>query len=143
MRAEINLTFYQRVEIPKLVDTATSIKSYLQGKLTSGALILQKTDQNYFTVNLSNKRSRKFKLLVRLLEEKANNIRVEIKLVQTAKVFVCHLPKMTQRGTFIINGLEKVVISQIVRSPGVYYKQLGHHAGARGFGCDFIAARGS
>lgn len=143
VRAEINLTFYQRVEIPKLVDTATSIKSYLQGKLTSGALILQTTDQNYFTVNLSNKRSRKFKLLVRLLEEKDNNIRVEIKLVQTAKVFVCHLPKMTQRGTFIINGLEKVVISQIVRSPGVYYKQLGHHAGARGFGCDFIAARGS
>ena len=36
-------------------------------------------------------------------------------------VYLCNLPIMTDRGTFIINGIERAVISQIVRSPGVYF----------------------
>jgi len=37
------------------------------------------------------------------------------------EVFLGDLPQMTQRGTFVINGIERSVINQIVRSPGVYY----------------------
>ncbi len=37
------------------------------------------------------------------------------------EVFLCDLPQMTSRGTFIINGVERVVINQVVRSPGVYF----------------------
>ncbi len=37
------------------------------------------------------------------------------------KIYLCDLPKMTERGTFIINGIERCIIGQIVRSPGVYY----------------------
>lgn len=36
-------------------------------------------------------------------------------------IYFLNLPKMTQRGTFIINGIERAIISQIVRSPGVYF----------------------
>src|SRR3989338_9575907 len=36
-------------------------------------------------------------------------------------VYFCNLPKMTDRGTFIINGIERAVISQIARSPGIYF----------------------
>ena len=39
----------------------------------------------------------------------------------TTEVFLGDLPQMTTRGTFIINGVERVVINQIVRSPGVYF----------------------
>lgn len=41
--------------------------------------------------------------------------------VTSAEVFLGDLPQMTSRGTFIINGVERVVINQIVRSPGVYF----------------------
>jgi DNA-directed RNA polymerase subunit beta len=40
---------------------------------------------------------------------------------QTQEVFLGDLPQMTSRGTFIINGVERVVINQIVRSPGIYF----------------------
>src|SRR3989338_5717133 len=37
------------------------------------------------------------------------------------KVFLGEVPKMTERGTFIINGIERVIVNQIVRSPGVFF----------------------
>ena len=40
---------------------------------------------------------------------------------RTQEVFLGDLPQMTARGTFIVNGVERVVINQIVRSPGVYF----------------------
>src|SRR3989339_139112 len=40
---------------------------------------------------------------------------------KTQKLYVCDLPQMTSRGTFIINGIERCVIGQIVRAPGVYF----------------------
>ncbi len=57
-------------------------------------------------------------------------------------VFMGDFPIMTERGTFIINGSERVVVSQLVRSPGVYFSEetdsgvLVHHA-------QFIPARGA
>lgn len=41
--------------------------------------------------------------------------------IKVQDVYLCNLPIMTDRGTFIINGIERAVISQIVRSPGVYF----------------------
>ncbi len=54
------------------------------------------------------------------------NIRVQLIMQQTGEVkeqeiFLVNLPCMTERGTFIINGAERVVVSQLHRSPGVYF----------------------
>ena len=49
-----------------------------------------------------------------------NNVTGEIK---SQTVFMGEFPLMTSRGTFIINGTERVVVSQIVRSPGVYFEK--------------------
>ena len=38
------------------------------------------------------------------------------------EVFLCNIPLMTNRGTFIINGIEKTIVSQLHRSPGVYFE---------------------
>lgn len=43
--------------------------------------------------------------------------------IKEQKIFIGELPLMTDRGTFVINGAERVVVSQIVRSPGVYFKR--------------------
>ena len=51
---------------------------------------------------------------LQLNNKRANEVKVQ-------DVYLCNLPIMTDRGTFIINGIERAVISQIVRSPGVYF----------------------
>jgi len=51
---------------------------------------------------------------LQLTNKRADEIKVQ-------DVYLCNLPIMTDRGTFIINGIERAVISQIVRSPGVYF----------------------
>jgi DNA-directed RNA polymerase subunit beta len=47
----------------------------------------------------------------------------ETKEVKSQEVFIGDLPMMTERGTFIINGAERVIVSQLVRSPGVYFRE--------------------
>ena len=60
---------------------------------------------------------------VRLTNLKTNKI-------QEQEVFLGDIPLMTSVGTFIINGVERVVINQLVRSPGVYFtKELDHNSG--------------
>ena len=41
-------------------------------------------------------------------------------------VLICHLPLMTRRGNFLINGAARVIVNQIVRSPGVYFQEKLH-----------------
>ena len=73
-----------------------------------------------------------------------------IKLVDNTKayiieqeVFLGEIPLMTDRGTFIINGAERVIISQIVRSPGVYFKSEIDKYGLRTFIASIISDRGA
>lgn len=47
----------------------------------------------------------------------------QTKEVKSQSVFIGDLPMMTERGSFIINGAERVIVSQLVRSPGVYYRE--------------------
>jgi DNA-directed RNA polymerase subunit beta len=54
-----------------------------------------------------------------IVKARLYNKRLKKEMVQ--EVFVGDLPKMTEKGTFIINGIERVVINQLVRSPGVYF----------------------
>ncbi len=56
------------------------------------------------------------RVLVRLTNKRLNTQKEQ-------KVFLGDIPLMTQRGTFIINGVERGVVSQIVRSPGVYFSE--------------------
>jgi len=59
------------------------------------------------------------------------------------QVFIGDLPLMTDRGTFIINGAERVIVNQIVRSPGVYYKSEVDKSGRRTFSASLIPNRGA
>jgi DNA-directed RNA polymerase subunit beta len=57
------------------------------------------------------------------LKVKARLINRETGEVKEQEVFMGDFPLMTKQGTFIINGAERVIVSQLVRSPGVYYAQ--------------------
>jgi DNA-directed RNA polymerase subunit beta len=57
--------------------------------------------------------------------------------------FVGNFPIMTDQGTFIVNGAERVVINQIVRSPGAYYSEMRSNMGNRLLSAELIHYRGS
>ncbi len=63
--------------------------------------------------------------------------------IKDMDVFIGELPLMTDRGTFIINGAERVIVNQIVRSPGVYYKSELDKSGRRTYSASLIPNRGA
>ncbi|MEG1151349.1 MAG: DNA-directed RNA polymerase subunit beta [Oscillospiraceae bacterium] len=58
-------------------------------------------------------------------------------------IFMGEFPKMTESGTFIINGAERVIVSQLVRSPGVYYAMARDKAGKELYSSTIIPNRGA
>lgn len=58
-------------------------------------------------------------------------------------IFMGDLPLMTETGTFIINGAERVIVSQLVRSPGIYYAVDHDKIGKKLFSCTVIPNRGA
>ena len=58
-------------------------------------------------------------------------------------IFIGDLPLMTNRGSFIVSGIERVIIHQIVRSPGIYYKQEIDKNNKKIFTASLISNRGS
>ena len=77
-------------------------------------------------------------------------LRVKVRLINTEtgeikqqEVFIGEFPLMTPTGTFIINGAERVIVSQLVRSPGVYYKIEQNPDGADLFSSTIIPNRGA
>ena len=59
------------------------------------------------------------------------------------EIFMGDLPLMTETGTFVINGAERVIVSQLVRSPGIYYGIDHDKVGKELFSCTVIPNRGA
>ena len=77
-------------------------------------------------------------------------LRVKVRLhnketseVKEQEVFMGDFPLMTETGTFVINGAERVIVSQLVRSPSVYYHDKTDKNGKKGFGATVIPNRGA
>ncbi|SVA87672.1 uncharacterized protein METZ01_LOCUS140526, partial [marine metagenome] len=58
-------------------------------------------------------------------------------------VYFGNIPYMTEKGTFIINGAERVIVSQLQRSPGVFFDESTHPNGTKLYQARIIPARGS
>jgi DNA-directed RNA polymerase subunit beta len=88
-------------------------------------------------------------------EAKANNVSYEAPLkavveltnkitgeIKEQEIYLGDYPAMTDRGTFVINGAERVVVSQLIRSPGVFF--TGDVSGSRWvYGAKVIPGRGA
>ncbi|MCF0127286.1 MAG: DNA-directed RNA polymerase subunit beta, partial [Pseudobutyrivibrio sp.] len=76
------------------------------------------------------------KVKVRLVNKESGDM-------QEHEIFMGDLPLMTETGTFVINGAERVIVSQLVRSPGIYYA-IGHDKiGKELYSCTVIPNRGA
>lgn len=76
------------------------------------------------------------KVKVRLLNKETGEVKEQ-------EVFMGDFPLMTEQGTFIINGAERVIVSQLVRSPGVYYDMAVDKTGKKLFSSTVIPNRGA
>ncbi|MBR4760240.1 MAG: DNA-directed RNA polymerase subunit beta, partial [Lachnospiraceae bacterium] len=63
--------------------------------------------------------------------------------MEQIEIFMGELPLMTETGTFVINGAERVIVSQLVRSPGIYYSIDHDKLGKELFSCQVIPNRGA
>ena len=73
----------------------------------------------------------------------ARLINKETGTIKEQEVFIGDLPLMTDRGTFVINDAERVIVNQIVRSPGIYYKSETDKQGRRIYSSSLISNRGA
>src|SRR6516162_3796905 len=80
--------------------------------------------------------TKKLRIQMRLMNREMGEIKEQ-------EIYVGDIPMMTDRGTFIINGAERVIVSQIVRSPGIYYKREVDTNGKRTFSATLIPNRGA
>ena len=65
-------------------------------------------------------------------------------VTKSEEVYLGDFPLMTETGTFIINGAERVIVSQIVRSPGAYFADsYDEKTGKQNFSCELIPSRGT
>ena len=59
------------------------------------------------------------------------------------EILLCDMPLMTNEGTFLVNGIERIIINQIVRSPGIYYKTEVDKQNFRSYNASLISNRGT
>ena len=76
------------------------------------------------------------KVSVRLINKETGEVKEQ-------EVFMGDFPLMTEQGTFIINGAERVIVSQLVRSPGVYYDESIDKTGKKLYASTVIPNRGA
>ena len=67
----------------------------------------------------------------------------ETEEIKEQEIFMGDFPLMTNAGTFVINGAERVIVSQIVRSPGIYYAKAEDKAGTMTYATTVIPYRGA
>ena len=77
------------------------------------------------------------------LRVKARLLNKESGEIKESEVFMGDFPLMTDSGTFVINGAERVIVSQLVRSPGVYFKMEHDKTGKELFSSTVIPNRGA
>jgi DNA-directed RNA polymerase subunit beta len=83
----------------------------------------------------------RFRLVVR--EREAEDAEPKVKDILEEELYLGEVPMMSERGSFIINGAERVVVNQLHRSPGYVTKEIAHSSGQVLYSASVIPHRGS
>ncbi len=124
--------------LKELLDEVNPIKDFTEKdlELSFGEYYLD--DPKYDEVTAKSKNisyEAPLRCKVQLLIKKTGEIKEQ-------EIYLGDFPLMTDRGTFIINGVERVVVSQIIRSPGVFFT-MDYQKGRKLFGAKIIPNRGA
>ena len=110
------------------------------GNLVLSFIDYRLDDTTKYTVEECKERDTTYAAPLRVKVRLFNNETGEIK---ESEVYMGDFPLMTETGTFVINGAERVIVSQLVRSPGVYYDMAIDKTGKRLFSTTVIPNRGA
>ncbi|MBR3705289.1 MAG: DNA-directed RNA polymerase subunit beta, partial [Oscillospiraceae bacterium] len=148
----------EALEVPDLIEIQkNSYKSFLKDGMRevladvspitdySESLILEFTDYSLddapkYTQEVCKERDATYAAPLKVTVRLTNRDTHEIK---ESEVFMGDFPLMTENGTFIINGAERVIVSQLVRSPGVYYSRTIDKSGDFLYSSQMIPNRGA
>ncbi len=133
--------WFLEVGLKEVFDDISPIDDY------SGHLSLEFTDfklceeDKKYTIDECKERDATYaaplKVNVRLINKETDEI------TEKKEIFMGDLPLMTETGTFVINGAERVIVSQLVRSPGIYYGIDHDKLGKELYSCTVIPNRGA
>src|SRR3989344_662058 len=126
-------------QLKELLSEISPIRDYTKKEFELWFLDYKLGEPNYPTELAAKKNDDSFeaplRVRVRLINLKTNEVKEQ-------EVFLCDFPLMTERGTFVLNGVERVAISQLIRSPGAFFTAQ-QNPGRKLFGAKIIPNRGA
>ncbi|MCH7604546.1 DNA-directed RNA polymerase subunit beta [Patescibacteria group bacterium] len=126
-------------DLKELLQEVSPIRDYTKKEFELWFLDYTLGDPNYESEYEAKENDDSYEAPLRV---KVRLVNLKTKEVKEQEVFLADIPLMTERGTFVINGVERVAISQLIRSPGVFFTaQL--HRGRQLFGAKVIPNRGA
>ncbi|MFA5169541.1 MAG: DNA-directed RNA polymerase subunit beta [Candidatus Paceibacterota bacterium] len=138
MQQESGRQFWEE-ELKDLFAEVSPIKDYTGKEFELHFLDYKLGKPNYLTGFDARENNDSFVAPLRVTVKLTN---LKTKRSQEQEIFFGNFPLLTDRGTFILNGVERVVISQLIRSPGVFFP-LNVNRGKRCFAAKIIPNRGS
>jgi len=130
--------FWQE-DLRELFKEISPIRDYTKKELELWFLDYKLGESKYKTDLEAKKNNESFEASLKVRVKLVN---LKTKEVKEQEVFLTDFPLMTERGTFVVNGVERVAISQLIRSPGAFFtvQQIG---GKNYFGTKIIPNRGA
>ncbi len=124
--------------LKELFDEISPIKDFIGRDLELSFLEYYLDEAKFDEVTAKNKNltfEAPLRVNVRLVNKRTNEVKEQ-------EIYLGDFPLMTDRGTFIVNGVERVVVSQLIRSAGVFFSSEMHR-GRRYYGAKIIPNRGA
>lgn len=124
--------------LPELLEEVSPVEDYTKKSFSVSFLGFKRDEPKVDEQNAKYKNASyeyPLKIQVRLLIKETGEIREQ-------EIYLTDLPAMTPRGTFIINGVERVAVNQLMRSPGVFFT-MNAQKGRKLFGAKVIPGRGA
>jgi len=131
-------SFWER-DLKELFQEISPIRDYTGKELELWFLDYKLDEPKYKTDLEAKQNNDSYEVALRV---KTKLVNLKTKEIKEQEVFLTDFPLMTERGTFIVNGVERVVISQLIRSPGAFFtaQAIG---GKNYFGAKIIPNRGA
>jgi DNA-directed RNA polymerase subunit beta len=130
---------FWKKDIKELFDEVSPIRDYTDEKFEIRFLDYKLGEPNYSTDLEAKQNNDSYEAPLRA-RIRLTNLRT--KETNEQEVFLTDFPLMTERGTFIVNGVERVIISQIIRSPGAFFTAKSNR-GRNYYGAKLIPNRGT
>jgi len=130
--------FWER-DLNELFQEISPIRDYTKKELELWFLNYKLGEPNYKSDLEAKRNNGSYEASLRV---RTKLINLKTKEIKEQEVFLCDFPLMTERGTFVVNGVERVAISQLIRSPGAFFT-ADYIQGKNYFGAKIIPNRGA